>query len=210
MSEDNPSGDSPHTIQPKAADEVRVNADDSQVELWMAGHYARAWFTNAKKQAMVDDDHDDMAKPREIVFAVCAIESYLVEWVRDEVLKLVNSDYKRLDEYFTIEESYDPILERWKKVIKRLLEKGAIPAQPDFTQHYWKEFSDLVKFRNGLMHGRASWPDSNSIPDKRKRAGPTNEELVKMDQGWAVGVVAEVIRQLHAAVGTPAPAWLDA
>jgi hypothetical protein len=144
------------------------------------------------------------------VFAVCAIESYLVEWVRDEVLKIVNSDYKRLTEYFTNQESYDPILERWKKVTKRLVEKGAIPAQPDFTQHYWKEFSDLVKFRNGLIHGGASWPDSNSIPDKRKRARPTNEELVKMDQGWAVGVVAEVIRQLHLAVGTPTPPWLDA
>jgi hypothetical protein len=45
----------------------------------MAGHYASSWFRNAKDQALLDDGQDEMAKPREIVFAVCAVESYLVE-----------------------------------------------------------------------------------------------------------------------------------
>jgi hypothetical protein len=76
MSEDNRPGDPPYVIQPKAADEVRVSNGGSQVEQWMAGHYARAWVYRRKEASR----SDGMAKPREIVFAVCAIESYLLEW----------------------------------------------------------------------------------------------------------------------------------
>jgi hypothetical protein len=94
-------------------------------------------------------------------------------------------------------------------VIKRLAKEGAIRRKPDFGQVYWEEFDKLVTFRNGLVHGRASRPDSNTMRDERERPGPTNEDLVKMDQGWPVRVVAAVIRNLHAAVGSIPPKWLD-
>jgi hypothetical protein len=209
MSKDNPSDDRPHVIQPFAADEIRVNADESQVELWMAGNYAAEWFKNAKQQSLFDDDLDEMAKPREIVFAVCAIESYLVEWVRDEIL---NSNYQRLRHYFPIEQKrFLGITARWQQIVNRLAIDRAIPAKPEFGEApYWKQFEKLVLFRNGLVHGRASRPDSNMMRDHRERPGPTIGDLVKMYQGWPVSVVAEVIRKLHAAAGTNSPEWLDA
>jgi hypothetical protein len=200
--------DSPQIIRIDTADEICVNADESQVELWMAAHYAKWWFADAKQQSLNDDDSDGTAKVREIVFAVCSIESYLVEWVRDEVLK---SNYQRLKHYFPIERKrHLGIVGRWEQVINRLERDRAIPRKPEFGETpYWKEFQKLVDFRNGLVHGRASRPDSNTIRDERERPGPTNEDLVKMDQGWPVRVVAEVIRNLHAAVGSAPPKWLD-
>lgn len=211
MANDNPSKPGPEVIRINTGDEIRVNADESQVELWMAGNYAPAWFRDAKTQAEIDGDvdDDDMVKPREIVFAVCAIESYLVEWVRDEVLK---SNYRQLKKYFPAPRNgrYSSIVVRWKGVIERLVADRAIPGKPDFdNQRYWKDFEKLVRFRNGLVHGRASRPDSNAILDEDERAGPTVHDLVAMDQGWAVRVVAEVIKRLHTAVGTTPPTWLN-
>jgi hypothetical protein len=62
---------------------------------------------------------------------------------------------KRLNEFFPIEESYDPILKRWKNVIKRLEEKGVIPlsnnsSRPSFceypkTNYNYRDFTSTVQ-----------------------------------------------------------------
>jgi len=188
-------------------DDIHVGLDDSKVELWMAGNFAPAWFDEAKKAAGTDGDKDEMAKPREIVFAVCAIESYLLEWVRDEVL---NRNFQRLKHYFPADNKRrnSGIDERWKEVINHLYEDGVIPTKPDFGLPYWEHFLLLLKFRNGLLHGRASRPDTDRLPEPEK-PGPTNEQLVQLPQGWAFQVVAEVIRKLHGALGTSPPKWLS-
>ncbi len=163
--------DSPQVIRIGTADTLSLGVNDSQVELWMAGSYAPAWFHDAKQQATLDDDTDDMAKPREIVFAVCAIESYLGKWVRDEVL---NRNYQRLKHYFPVDKKYVGIADRWRQVIIHLFEDGTISRKPDLGQQYWADFDKLVQFRNGLVQVEPA--DRTPIPlliCERSQAQPT-------------------------------------
>lgn len=85
---------------------------------------------------------------------------------------------------------------------------GSIPGKPNYSEQYWKEFTELIDFRNGLVHGRASRPDTEGLSDAEKPE-PTSEQLAQIGPGWAVKVAADVIKKLHEAVGTPPPAWID-
>ena len=133
---------------------------------------------------------------------MCCSESYLVEWVRDDVL---NRSFEELERYFP-DNDRDGIRERWKRVVKALHAHGRIPACQDFGGATWKEFFRLVEFRNGLVHGGASRPAEAS-----QRPGllpsPTPVELDSL-QGWAIGVVYDLITDLHHTVGTKPPKWL--
>jgi hypothetical protein len=174
-----------------------------KVELWKYGTHAPAWFADAQKEAELEDDH---AKRREIVFAVCAVESYLFEWVRE----VLNGEFRRLNHYFppSREGRGVGIVERWKQVLNHLHEDGTITRKPTFGEDYWEEFRELVDFRNGLVHGRASRPETEGQSDPEKPE-PTWEQLAQKQAGWAVNVVVEeVIRKLHEAVGTTPPDWL--
>jgi hypothetical protein len=177
-------------------------ATGSRVELWKYGTFAPAWFADAKQQITGSDDN---ARPREIIFAVCAIESYLFEWVRNEALK---GEFKLLAHYFPVDQGFMGITKRWKQVINHLFEDGTIPGKPNFGEQYWKEFTELVDFRNGLVHGGASRPDSDGVAEA-ERPEPTMEQLTQCAPGWAVRVVADVIKKLHGAVGTSPPEWIN-
>jgi hypothetical protein len=52
--------------------------------VWLTASFAREWFNDAVHEARTGGDIQ--AKRREIVFAVSFAESYLFEWVRDQVL----------------------------------------------------------------------------------------------------------------------------
>lgn len=175
------------------------------VELWKYGTYAHAWFADAQREAAVEGEN---AVRREIVFAVCAAESYLLEWVRDGILE---SDFRspRLNHYFPVDSKKKSlgIVERWRNVIEHLNEDGTISGLPDLGQAFWSDFNKLVDFRNGLVHGRASRPDTEGLKPKEKPE-PTVEELQKLTKGWATKVVEQLIRTLHEAVGTSPPNWL--
>lgn len=112
------------TDQPKT---LGINAESGayalsggSVELWKYGTHAPAWFADAKQQVILGDDQ---ARRREIIFAVCAVESYLFEWVRDKVL---NGEFRLLTHYFPVSQRPIGIVERWKLVINHLLEDGSM------------------------------------------------------------------------------------
>ena len=168
----------------------------SKVGLWVYGTYAPAWFADAQQEAK------DQARRREILFAVCAVESYLVEWVRDQVLK---KDLKHLGSYFPPNQRIG-IVDRWKKVIDHLHKDSTIPRKPSYGESYWKDFTDLVDLRNGLVHGIASKPERVTEEEKPKL---TAVQLQEIHPGWAVKVAANVIRKLHDAVGTSPPKWIS-
>ena len=182
-------------------DSGALHITGGRVELWKYGTYAPAWFADAQREASLGDEQ---TKRREIIFAVCAIESYLFEWVRDEVLK---KDFPLLDVYFPVTTRRIGIGERWKEVIKSLRRDNRIIGEPTFTESYWKEFRELVDFRNGLVHGGASRPDTEGLT-KEQQPQPTSEQLQAVKPGWAVGVVATAIGKLHEAVHTPPPTWI--
>ena len=63
----------------RAYEEIRVG-EQSETELWRSASWASRWFADASREAHIGPDVD--ARRREIVFAVCFVESYLFEWTR--------------------------------------------------------------------------------------------------------------------------------
>ena len=166
--------------------------------------FAPEWFEDALSEArgptlaIVPDNRN--SKRREILFAVCCVEAYLIEWVYEDVLC---EDSKKLLTYFpNIDRS--GITERLKVVTKKLHEDGLLGTRPDFGGLV--DWTNLVNYRNGLVHANASRPET-ATPGEPAPA-PSLDDLDKMPKGWAVQVIIRVIRRLHSAAGTPPPAWL--
>jgi hypothetical protein len=200
-SENNPIPSSPsQVIRPPSIASAWVVGTPT---IWLSYSFAREWFNDALTEARTGTDHH--ARRREIIFAVCCAESYLVEWIRDEVLK---GDFNKLNQFFPPGERRG-VVEKWKEVPKELLDAGIIWAVPNLGRSYWQDWRDLVDLRNGLIHARASRPETNSQPDN-ERPVPSKGDLDKLPPGWAVKVVGTLVRELHAAVrpSTPAPTWL--
>ena len=70
-----------------------LNIIGQSVQLWLHATYAPAWFQDAQRESALPGID---ARRREILFAVCFVESYLLEWTRDEPLK---REFKALDDY---------------------------------------------------------------------------------------------------------------
>src|SRR5919112_3743691 len=71
-----------------------------ELTVWLTYSFAPEWFEDALNEAKRGADHN--ARRREIVFAVCCAESYLFEWVRDEIIGKSNMErlMKYLNKYF--------------------------------------------------------------------------------------------------------------
>jgi len=149
------------------------------------------------------DTGNTQRRRREITFAVAAVESYLLEWVRDEVL---SRDFRRLDEYFPPNERR-PIADKWKLVPKKLVDDGLLAAAPDCSGATWRDFRILVDYRNGLIHARASRPETHGLTDDQLPM-PSMLQLYELEPGWAVGVCERMICELHTAAGTVKPSWI--
>jgi hypothetical protein len=170
--------------------------------VWQAYPFALEWYADALREARIVGDHN--ARRREILFAVCCAESYLLEWVRDEVLK---KDYKRLIDYFPPGRRR-PVVAKWKEIPKQLKKDGLIPGVPNYGENWWEEWRELVEnYRDGLVHASSSRPESSSQTPKSNPA-PSKTALDQLPAGWAVGVVTSLIRNLHHSVGTPVPSWI--
>ena len=170
------------------------------VDFRTAGTYAQSWFSDAQAQA---NQHGIDARRLEIVFALATAESYLFEWVRDDVLK---KDYIELDKYFP-PGAFRRVKDRWKDVPKQLKDDGLITQSQNLGGRTWKDFGELVQFRNGLLHGSASRPGNDKRPDENQPR-PSIKDLNNLSSGWAVCVVQNLIEELHAAAGTTPPDWL--
>ncbi len=131
-------------------------------------------------------------------------ESYLFEFVRDH---LFSGHYEALLEYFPHDDRRG-IRDRWKEVLKELFEDSLIKAVPDFCRDpSWQRFVVLVKYRDGLIHAKASRPATSDQKDEEKPL-PSPEDLDRLPAGWAVKVVVELVKNLHRHAEIPTPAWL--
>lgn len=171
--------------------------------IWLTSDFAPLWFTDAVSEARKSSDPH--ARRREILFAVAAAESYLLEWVRDEVLQ---RDFHALDRYFPPGERRS-ITDKWKDISKQLHADGLIRSTPNLGGSTWQNFRTLVEFRNGLIHARASRPETTGLPEERMPL-PTVTQLHSLHPGWAVQVVIQLIAELNSAAGTRLPTWLVA
>ena len=188
-----------HQIVRPAPVTVRVSTVAPTV--WLTYSFAREWFEDARREARTDQDHH--ARRREIVFAVCFAESYLLEWIRDKVLK---QDFQKLNTYF-VPGKWQSVVDKWKDIPKQLLNDRLISDVPNLGESYWQEWRKLVDYRNGLVHARASRPESDSQSEESNPL-PSKGNLDQLPAGWAVQVVVTLVRRLHDAVGTPPPEWL--
>jgi hypothetical protein len=168
------------------------------LNLWTFHTFSPDWFADACSEIKLTSNQN--SRRREIVFAVCFVESYLFEWVGDDLLQ---ADLERTKDYFPINDKKG-IKQRWKDVIKKLVEDGLIEKSPDFKQKYWQEFHNLVDFRDGLVHANASRPDSGQIENNMGPI-PAAHILNNLEPGWPTKTVMELVSQLHDAVGTPPP-----
>jgi hypothetical protein len=148
----------------------------------------------------MDDLH---ARRREIVFAVCFVESYLFEWARDDVL---NHEFAQLPTYFPLDDKRG-IRDRWKEVLKALQADGRLNQLPSVGDKNDEEWVRLVLYRDGLIHASSSRPESSRAPPE-EGPRPSASVLNAVTPGWAVGIVEERARRLHACSGTQPPEWL--
>jgi hypothetical protein len=172
------------------------------IELWITRPYAPSWFEEAQNEAK--KKNDPKAIPREIIFAVCFAESYLVEWALNEVF---NKELDEFNNYPLIRYKFPGIADRWKKVVKDLCENELNVNPPDFGKSYWGDWLKLIGFRSGIVHGASSFPEKSPLP-KKKKPRPSPSELSNTKPGWATKVVIELVKELHEAVGTKTPHWL--
>jgi hypothetical protein len=199
---DTNSENEPKDITINVHDAIHTIESDT-VEIWVSYSFAPDWFNDAVQEAKGERGNYN-ARRREILFAVAFAESYLVEWVRDEVL---NRDFQRFSHYFPPGRMSDPV-SKWKDIPKQLLEDRLITAVPDFGKKYWEEWTDLIKYRNGLVHAGASRPERATLSDMEKPLPPLNL-LAQLEPGWAVKVVVQLVTQLHETVGSSMPNWLQ-
>lgn len=190
----------PAAIHPQS---VGGRAGVNPATVWLTYPFAPEWFADAVHEARVASSHH--ARRREVVFAVCCVESYLVEWVGTQAL---DQDYSRLHAYFPVDDRTG-IRDRWKEVIKALAADGTIRAAPTFGDSTWGDFHRLVDVRDGLVHGRSSWPETTA-QDVKRQPRPSKTDLERLEPGWAVAVVIRLIQALHDAIGTAPPSWLVA
>lgn len=98
-------------------------------------------------------------------------------------------------------------------MLKALECNGLIAKAPEFSGQVWQDFGVLVDYRDGLVHARASRPEFDSYPSqeeaKKAKPKPVPGELEKMPRGWALRRVVVLVENLHKAVDTPPPVWLQ-
>jgi hypothetical protein len=194
----------PPVIHISVCDTVQVRVQD-EAQVWAAASFASEWFADALKEAREGQDRN--SRRREIVFAVCFMESYLFEWVRD---KLGGVGFDTLTQFFPAGDRRG-ICDGWIKVLKALHDKKLIRAVPSFTGSSWPKFVKLVKYRDDLVQASASRPEivaPSTTQRHSPRPVPSPTDLDHLAAGWAVRAVVTTIRELHQAVGTNPPEWL--
>ena len=85
---------------------------------------------------------------------------------------------------------------------------GLISAPPDLGDDMWERFNSLVQdYRNGLIHARASRPESFGLPEESQ---PKSRmfDLSNFPAGWKLETITSFIVGLNVAAGTQQPNWL--
>jgi hypothetical protein len=93
-------------------------------------------------------------------------------------------------------------------VTKQLHADGKIAAVPSWEGHEWRDFVELVHYRDGLVHARSSRPETAGL-SKGELPFPTVAQLASCMPGWATTTLVRLIEHVHQAISTAAPTWLE-
>jgi hypothetical protein len=198
--------------QAAASTQMILLSDQLATEIVMAD-FAEDWFDDAHNK--VTKETSDLntaaaARRREIIFSVCALESYLLEWTREILFaRYGKADLlNKLEKYFPAGKK-TPITDKWKDVPKELCRDGLIKEPPDLNGQTWQMFREQVHeyYRNSLIHASVSRPQKKVTASLAPPAD-WKAELGSLSAGWAIGIVAELIRGLNDKASTRTPDWL--
>ena len=192
MSESTEKGSKQNIIKPEAASAGGSTIDPT---VWISENFAQKWFADALHEAQSGKDFDSTR--REIVFAVCFIESYIFEWVRSIV------QLEEINKYFP-PKSNRKLKEKWKEIPGELYNNNKIKMNPKLDL---SKLGLLIKYRNGLVHAKASRPTTDIQPEETKPC-PTRNLLNKLGHGWAVDIAVDLVVQLHNALGSSIPNYI--
>jgi hypothetical protein len=191
-------GSSPIEWQATENTDILAGADTLATAIVKAD-FAKDWFADAHNE--VTKETSDLiaaagARRREIIFSVCALESYILEWTREILLARYGEPelLNKLEKYFPAGQK-TPITDKWKDVPKELCRDGLIKDPPDLNGQTWQTFKEQVYeyYRNSLIHASVSRPQKKVTASL---APPTDwkDELGRLSADWAIGIVAELIR----------------
>ncbi len=102
------------------------------------------------------------------------------------------------------------LTEKWIAIPRRLHADGYLAKAPRrYSAGHTRDFDRLVGYRNDITHADLSFPIVLAPTSAASREGrTTTSTLAQLPPGWALGVVAERIRQLHRITGSQAPDWV--
>lgn len=171
--------------------------------------YAERWWEDAAGEAAAAADAGDEravrdAVRRQIVFVVCALESWLFEWVRDDVL----SDVAAASALF-VEGGRERLTDRIKRVLCELHAQGELATEPGFAESdAWEDLHDLLDDRHGLVHAVASLPRGD-VPEDAEKARPTPERLEALAPAEPLVTVRGVVKLVAGFADDEPPEWME-
>ena len=196
------------TINNEKAGDISASPSSGAIKIttyaptvWITANLARAWFNDAMNEVRAGPGQSE--RRREIVFSVAFAESYLLEWIRDSILK---SDFEKLKLYFP-PGSHRGVKDKWKEIPKKLHQDGLLPGVPDLSRRFWSDWITLVNYRDGLIHARASRPSTSSLP-KYEKPVPDGVTLSEIEPGWPIGVTVNMIKEFLRDANLVVPEWL--
>jgi len=158
--------------------------------------FSQDWLRDACAESQRQGpDH----RRREVLFSVCLVESYLLEFVRDVILRM---DVATLEIYFPPDRRRG-IEEKFKDVLKHLSKDGRIAEPPAFGDSVWADFVRLVRMQDDLIHA------SISRPVQMPAENAPSMDLFAFDAGWAMRTACSLLLATHQAVKIDAPTWLE-
>ena len=167
---------------------------------WIYQSFAHEWLKDALNEARHGVGIN--SHRREIVFAVAFAESYLVEWVRDDILK---KDFNKFNHYLPINKRLSA-LDKWKEIPKQLCKDNLLRETPNLKATFWVNWAKLIAYRDEFIHAVTSCPENLEL--LREKEMSKIHEMSKIKSGWATKVVVELVKQFHKAANMPMPEWL--
>lgn len=167
---------------------------------WIYQSFAKAWFKDALNEARHGIDFD--SRRREIIFAVAFAECYLVEWVRDDILK---KDFDKFIFYFPINKKMSA-KDKWKEIPKQLCKDKLLIETPNIRLTFWQDWIELIDYRDDFIHAVTSCPEN--LESLHKKELTKIHEISKIKSGWATHVVIELVEEFHKAANMQIPEWL--
>jgi hypothetical protein len=185
------------TITPQTG---AMEMSQGRVEVWTTVSFSQSWLRDIVIESKQEGpDH----RRKEIVFAVCFVESYLFEVVRDLVLRM---NFRETITYFPVRRKAG-IRDRCKEVFCQLHNNKKIPKAMNWSEPFWSEFCQLVEMRDGLIHASISRPYNSDLP-KEANPTPSPADFYKLPQGWALKTALGLVCAMHEAIGIEIFPWL--